>query len=68
MVAKKKRVAAVRRPDVRLPPLAAYEGGLEPDGDYDGLEFDGLDLSDQDGRGRGSWTARCGTVGWTGRC
>ncbi|MEU9703537.1 pentapeptide repeat-containing protein [Streptomyces sp. NPDC047981] len=44
----RKRVAAARRAEVRLPPLRAYEGGeLEPDGDYDGVEFRGLDLTRQ---------------------
>ena len=47
------RVAQARRPEVRLPPLEPYDGGkLEPDGDYDGLEFMDLDLAGQDGRGR----------------
>ncbi|MCZ9343621.1 pentapeptide repeat-containing protein, partial [Streptomyces sp. TRM76130] len=32
-------VRAARRPEVRLPPLEPYGGGgLEPDGDYDGLD------------------------------
>ncbi|MFF8607917.1 pentapeptide repeat-containing protein [Streptomyces sp. NPDC015346] len=44
-------VAAARRAEARLPPLTAYEGGLEPDGDYDGLAFTGLDLAAQDGAG-----------------
>ncbi|MDX3853781.1 pentapeptide repeat-containing protein [Streptomyces sp. AK02-01A] len=42
---------AVRRAEVRLPPLSPYRGGLEPDGDYDGLEFKDLDLSGQGGPG-----------------
>ncbi|MFJ4692861.1 pentapeptide repeat-containing protein [Streptomyces sp. NPDC088766] len=46
------RVKAARRPEVRLPPLEPYDsGGLEPDGDYDGLEFCESDLSGQDGGG-----------------
>jgi uncharacterized protein YjbI with pentapeptide repeats len=45
-------VRAARRPELRLPPLEAYEdGGLEPDGDYDGLEFRETDLAGQDGAG-----------------
>ncbi|MFJ8538762.1 pentapeptide repeat-containing protein [Streptomyces sp. NPDC093591] len=41
-----------RRPEVRLPPLKPYRGGeLEPDGDYDGLEFREEDLGGQDGAG-----------------
>ncbi|MEU3950220.1 pentapeptide repeat-containing protein [Streptomyces sp. NPDC029526] len=41
-----------RRPEVRLVALERYEGGgLEPDGDYDGLEFAEVDLSGQDGAG-----------------
>ncbi|MGW5972975.1 pentapeptide repeat-containing protein [Streptomyces sp. NPDC055186] len=45
-------VKAARRPEVRLPVLERYEGGgLEPDGDYDGLEFRELDLSGEDGAG-----------------
>ncbi|TLS41288.1 pentapeptide repeat-containing protein [Streptomyces montanus] len=41
-----------RRPEVRLPPLVAYEGGeLEPDGDYDGLEFREAAFVAQDGGG-----------------
>ncbi|ANS66103.1 hypothetical protein SLINC_3879 [Streptomyces lincolnensis] len=43
---------AARRPEVRLPPLEPYSaGGLEPDGDYDGLDFQELDLAGQDGGG-----------------
>ncbi len=46
------RVKSARRPQVRLPPLEPYEGGeLEPDGDYDGLEFRELDFAGQDGGG-----------------
>ncbi|GBQ04081.1 hypothetical protein SSP531S_55710 [Streptomyces spongiicola] len=49
---KKTRVAAARQPEVRLPPLRPHEGGgLEPDGDYDGVELAGLDLSGGDGAG-----------------
>lgn len=45
-------VKAARRPEVRLPEAVAWEGGeLEPDGDYDGLEFADLDLTGQDGAG-----------------
>ncbi len=45
-------VKAARRPEVRLPGLAVWEGGeLEPDGDYDGLEFADLDLTGQEGVG-----------------
>ncbi|MFF7448247.1 MULTISPECIES: pentapeptide repeat-containing protein [unclassified Streptomyces] len=45
-------VKGARRPEVRLPPLVAYEGGgLEPDGDYDGLGFTEVDLAGQDGSG-----------------
>ncbi|HLL37131.1 pentapeptide repeat-containing protein [Streptomyces sp.] len=41
-----------RRPELRLPPVEPYGGaGLEPDGDYDGLEFRGADLTGQDGGG-----------------
>ncbi|MFI0929152.1 pentapeptide repeat-containing protein [Streptomyces sp. NPDC021012] len=46
-----KKVAGARRPEVRLPPLEPYEGGLEPDGDYDGLALTGLDLTHQSGEG-----------------
>ncbi|MEV0036032.1 pentapeptide repeat-containing protein [Streptomyces sp. NPDC056909] len=45
-----KRVEA-RRAEVRLPPLSPYGGGLEPDGDYDGLEFKDLVLTGQEGPG-----------------
>uniref|UniRef100_UPI002FDBCAC5 pentapeptide repeat-containing protein n=1 Tax=Streptomyces sp. IBSBF 3352 TaxID=2903523 RepID=UPI002FDBCAC5 len=45
-------VPGARRPELRLPPLEPYGGGgLEPDGDYDGLEFAEADLSEQDGGG-----------------
>ncbi|MEU6666568.1 pentapeptide repeat-containing protein [Streptomyces sp. NPDC046727] len=45
-------VKSARRPEVRLPPLEPWaEGELEPDGDYDGLEFRELDLAGQDGAG-----------------
>lgn len=41
-----------RRPEVRLPALREFGGGeLAPDGDYDGVEFRGLDLAGQDGGG-----------------
>ncbi|WP_151483640.1 pentapeptide repeat-containing protein [Streptomyces albicerus] len=41
-----------RRPEVRLPPLVPYGGGeLEPDGDYDGLQFSDVDFVGQDGGG-----------------
>jgi uncharacterized protein YjbI with pentapeptide repeats len=43
--------ARARRAEVRLPPLSPYSGGLEPDGDYDGLEFKDLDLGGQEGLG-----------------
>ncbi|MGW1542957.1 pentapeptide repeat-containing protein [Streptomyces sp. NPDC002309] len=45
-------VRAARRPELRPPGLEAYEGGgLEPDGDYDGLEFRDAELGGQDGGG-----------------
>ncbi|MGV9250644.1 pentapeptide repeat-containing protein [Streptomyces sp. NPDC003697] len=45
-------VKAARRPEVRLPALEPFgSGGLEPDGDYDGLEFRQADLSGQNGAG-----------------
>ncbi|WP_235989625.1 pentapeptide repeat-containing protein [Streptomyces ureilyticus] len=45
-------VKGARRPEVRLPPLEPHGGGeLEPDGDYDGLEFRDADLAGQDGAG-----------------
>lgn len=47
-----KTVRAVRRPEVRLPELAAYDGGeLEAEGDYDGLEFADADWAGQSARG-----------------
>ncbi|MEV0225758.1 pentapeptide repeat-containing protein [Streptomyces sp. NPDC050704] len=49
---KKVGVKGARRPEVRLPPLVPYGGGgLEPDGDYDGLEFSAVDFVGQDGAG-----------------
>ncbi|MET9896024.1 pentapeptide repeat-containing protein [Streptomyces sp. NPDC006465] len=43
---------AARRPEVRLPALEPYGGAeLEPDGDYDGLEFRDQDFAGQDGGG-----------------
>ncbi|MGQ4381949.1 pentapeptide repeat-containing protein [Streptomyces sp. SAS_270] len=46
------RVKGARRPEVRLPPLDPYDGSeLEPDGDYDGLEFQEADFAGQDGGG-----------------
>ncbi|MFB6551500.1 pentapeptide repeat-containing protein [Streptomyces sp. NPDC056405] len=46
------KVRAARRPELRLPPLEPYDGGeLEPDGDYDGLEFRDTDFAGQDGVG-----------------
>lgn len=45
-------IAAARRPEVRLPPLTDFEGGgLEADGDYDGVRFGSVDLADESGRG-----------------
>lgn len=45
-------VKAARRPELRLFDLRPFEGGeLEPDGDYDGLEFREADLAGQDGGG-----------------
>ncbi|MCH5674700.1 pentapeptide repeat-containing protein [Streptomyces gilvus] len=45
-------VKGARRPEIRLPPLEPFaEGELEPDGDYDGLEFRVADLAGQDGGG-----------------
>ncbi|TPQ19309.1 pentapeptide repeat-containing protein [Streptomyces sporangiiformans] len=50
--ARAQAVKRARRPEVRLPPLVAFEGGeLEPDGDYDGLEFREADFVGQDGGG-----------------
>lgn len=46
------RAKGARRPEVRLPPLEPWaDGGLEPDGDYDGVEFRDADLAGQDGAG-----------------
>ncbi|PJN36177.1 hypothetical protein CG747_35130 [Streptomyces sp. CB02959] len=43
---------AVRRPEVRLPELQAYDGReLEPEGDNDGLEFTEVDCAGQSARG-----------------
>ncbi|MFI6338364.1 pentapeptide repeat-containing protein [Streptomyces sp. NPDC050535] len=48
----KRLVKGARRPEVRLPPLEPYDAaGLEPDGDYDGLEFRDVDFVGQDGGG-----------------
>ncbi|MFJ8004451.1 pentapeptide repeat-containing protein [Streptomyces fagopyri] len=45
-------VRGARRPEVRLPPLEPHGGSaLEPDGDYDGLEFRETDFAGQDGGG-----------------
>ncbi|MCJ0873690.1 pentapeptide repeat-containing protein [Streptomyces sp. AP-93] len=47
-------VKAARRAEVRLPELSGWEDagpGLEPDGDYDGLELVEVDLTGGDGRG-----------------
>ncbi|MBQ0868493.1 pentapeptide repeat-containing protein [Streptomyces sp. RK75] len=45
-------VRGARRPEISLPELRPFEGqGLEPDGDYDGVRFEGLDLSGTDGSG-----------------
>ncbi|MFI9806574.1 pentapeptide repeat-containing protein [Streptomyces sp. NPDC052301] len=45
-------VKRARRPEVRLPALEVWtDGELEPDGDYDGLEFREVDLSGQEGAG-----------------
>ncbi|MFF7331052.1 pentapeptide repeat-containing protein [Streptomyces sp. NPDC090306] len=41
-----------RRPELRLPSLTAHDGApLEPDGDYDALEFRDADFVGQDGGG-----------------
>ncbi|MGC5413271.1 hypothetical protein ACPXCX_57855, partial [Streptomyces sp. DT225] len=52
---------AARRPEVRLPSLVEFEeGGLEPDGDYDGVRFGAsVDLADASGRGGAAGVA-CG--------
>jgi uncharacterized protein YjbI with pentapeptide repeats len=51
-VKKGRVVAAVRRPEVRLPALEPYGGGeLEREGDYDGLEFRDVDFAGQAGGG-----------------
>ncbi|MFE5816772.1 pentapeptide repeat-containing protein [Streptomyces sp. NPDC056479] len=45
-------VKGARRPELRLPALEPYrDGQLEPDGDYDSLEFREEDLTGQNGRG-----------------
>ncbi|QOV37493.1 pentapeptide repeat-containing protein [Streptomyces ferrugineus] len=45
-------VQGARRPEVRLPALEPFrDGELEPDGDYDGLEFAEEDLTGHDGGG-----------------
>ncbi|SCK06576.1 Uncharacterized protein YjbI, contains pentapeptide repeats [Streptomyces sp. WMMB 322] len=36
---------------MNLPELRAHEGALSPDGDYDGVEFEGADLSRTDASG-----------------
>ena len=53
-------VKGARRPEVRLPALEAYGGGeLEPDGDYDGLQFRDEDFVGCRTVGvPGSWTVR----------
>lgn len=52
MAKRASEVTAVRRPEVRLPPLSPHgPAELEPEGDYDGLEFRNLDLSGQEGTG-----------------
>ncbi|MGW0766818.1 pentapeptide repeat-containing protein [Streptomyces sp. NPDC002676] len=46
------KVKGVQRPELRLPPLEPWaDGELEPDGDYDGLEFREADLAGQRGAG-----------------
>ncbi|MEV7150790.1 pentapeptide repeat-containing protein [Streptomyces sp. NPDC093084] len=46
------RGKGARRPEVLLPELEPWGGGeLEPDGDYDGLEFREADFAGQDGAG-----------------
>ncbi|MFF0740723.1 pentapeptide repeat-containing protein [Streptomyces sp. NPDC004111] len=60
--ARKKQVPAVRRAEVRLPELTPFaDGGLETEGDYDGLEFRDCDLTGQEGRG--SRFMDCGLYG-----
>ncbi|HEV7628892.1 MAG TPA: pentapeptide repeat-containing protein [Streptomyces sp.] len=61
--ATKKKTGSVRapqRPEVHLPQLRPYEpvegssagrGGLNPDGDYDGVGFEDIDLAGTDGAG-----------------
>ncbi|MEU1850310.1 pentapeptide repeat-containing protein [Streptomyces sp. NPDC019990] len=45
-------VKGARRPEVRLPALQPYRGRvLEPDGDYDSVEFREADFGGQDGTG-----------------
>ncbi|MFF1319116.1 MULTISPECIES: pentapeptide repeat-containing protein [Streptomyces] len=45
-------VKGARRPELRLPPLEPFrDGELEPDGDYDSLEFREEDLTGHDGGG-----------------
>ncbi|MDN0194211.1 pentapeptide repeat-containing protein [Streptomyces sp. S.PNR 29] len=45
-------VKAARRPEVRLPPLEPYGAAdLQPDGDYDGVDFQNTDLTGHDGTG-----------------
>lgn len=52
MAKKAGAVKGARRPEVRLPALEPFgDGELEPDGDYDGLEFRESDLAGQDGGG-----------------
>ncbi|MBO8195855.1 pentapeptide repeat-containing protein [Streptomyces oryzae] len=48
----KSGVREARRPEISLPELRPFAGrGLEPDGDYDGVRFEGIDLSGTDGSG-----------------
>ncbi len=62
-------VTAARRPEVRLPPLVPYDGdGLEPDGDYDGVRFDGVDLTDASGRGARFMDCALDGCALTARC
>ncbi|MDX3227238.1 pentapeptide repeat-containing protein [Streptomyces sp. ME19-01-6] len=52
-------VRAARRPEVALPELRPYGGGeLEPEGDYDGLDFADLDFAGQ--RAGGARFLDCG--------